>query len=392
AQVWRPLAPDVGPGAAPLTVFDPAFLAEAAAYRRPLYVAAAAAVAVRLGMLAAIALSPIGRRLVRRLVDAVGPDRPATAAAAVATGAVVAADLAVLPLALWAGYVHDGIFGLRTQGLGGWAYDWLVAHGPVWLAVAVGTAVGYRVARRIPRSWAPVGGLAVGVLGGLVVFVSPVVLEPLTYRFTPLPDGPVRTEVERVLATADARVEAVVVADASRRTTRQNAYISGLATSRRVVLYDTLVDQRRPDEVGVVVAHELAHDRHGDLPRMVALTVAGAVLTAYVLRWSLSRRIAAGRQATVTDPRGAAIVVLIIVVLTTVSAPVQSVISRRAEAAADVGSLQLGGDPDAFRRMHVALTRANLSEPRPPRLVTWWWGSHPPTMQRLALADWWDTR
>ena len=84
--------------------------------------------------------------------------------------------------------------------------------------------------------------------------------------------------------------------------------------------------------------------------------------------------------------------VLIIVVLTTVSAPVQSVISRRAEAAADVGSLQLGGDPDAFRRMHVALTRANLSEPRPPRLVTWWWGSHPPTMQRLALADWWDTR
>lgn len=390
AQILRPVAPDLGSAPDPSTAFDAAFLARAAAYQRPLYAALTAALLLRLGVALIVAATPWGRRLVDRIVDRVGDHRPARAATAVIVVTVIATDVVILPLAFWAGYVHDGRFGLRSQGLGGWAYDWIVLHVPVWLGVAVAALVGYWLVRRAPRLWAPLAGLGAGLAMGIVTFVSPVVLEPLSYRFEPLGEGPVRDEVERVLAAGDEEVDAILVADASRRSTRQNAYISGFGASERVVLFDTLVDERPPAEVGMVLAHELAHKQHGDVTRFVLLSVSAGVAAAYVLAAVVRRRSASGRQRTPADPRAAAVVLLVVVLLNVVAAPVQSLISRRAEAAADLRSLQLTDAPEVFADMQRGLTMTNLSEPRPPRIVTWWWGSHPPAMARLAMARWWE--
>ena len=83
-------------------------------------------------------------------------------------------------------------------------------------------------------------------------------------------------------------------------------------------------------------------------------------------------------------------VALTLVVLNIASLPVQSFVSRRAEAAADLGSLELTDDPGVFSTMQHGLTKANLNEPLPPSAVTWWWGSHPPAMARLEMARWWE--
>lgn len=390
AQIVRPLAPAVGPPADPASVFDTAFLDRAAAYQRRLYLALAAALLLRIAVATAVALTPWGRAAVGRVVDLVGESRPARGAAAVVTLTVVATDLVILPLAWWAGYVHDGNFGLRTQGLGGWFYDWLVLHVPVWLGVAAATLVGYWIVRRAPRLWAPVAGAVAGLAAGIIVFASPVVLEPLSYRFTPLEPGAVRTEVQRVLAAAGEDVDAILVADASRRSTRQNAYISGFGASERVVLFDTLIQQRTPVEVGLVLAHELAHKRNADLVRLVLLSVAGGLAATYALRVVVTRRTAAGKQRSPADPRAAAVVLLAVILLNVAATPVQSLVSRRAEEAADLGSLELTDAPDVFADMQIGLARANLGEPLPPRIVTWWWGSHPPTVARLAMARWWE--
>ena len=392
AQILRPVAPNLGSVPDPSGVFDAAFLARAAAYQRPLYLALTAALLLRLAVAVLLAATPWGRHLVDRIVDRVGDHRPARAAAVVITLAVIATDLVILPLSFWAGFVHDGRFGLRSQGLGGWAYDWAVLHVPVWLGVAVTVLVGYWIVRRAPRLWAPLAGLGAGLAMGVVTFVSPVVLEPLSYRFEPLGEGPVRDEVERVLAAGDERVAAILVADASRRSPRQNAYISGFGASERVVLFDTLVEQRPPAEVGMVLAHELAHKQNADVTRFVLLSISAGVAAAYVLAAVVGRRTAAGRQRGQADPRAAAVVLLVVVLLNIVAAPVQSLISRRAEAAADLGSLELTDAAAVFVRMQRGLAEANLAEPRPPAVMTWWRGSHPPAMARLAMARWWEER
>ena len=387
-QLVRPLAPDIGPALPAEQLFDAAYRARADAYRTPVELIGALALAVRVGVALLFAFTARGRRAVAAVVRRAG-GRPGRGAALAVLTMVVVTDVVLSPLAFWLGYVHDGAFGLRTQGFGGWLRDWVVAHAPVWAGVAVLAGVGFWLATRLPRTWPAVGGLVAGGLGLVVAFAGPLVLEPLEFNLVPLAGGPVRTEVERVLTAAGIRTGDILVADASRRTTRQNAYVSGLGRTRRIVLYDTLVQERTPAEVGVVLGHEIGHRRNGDLWREGLLGVSGSVLTAYAL-WALLRwRTRTGRQDTVGDPAAAGIVFAVVLVLVVASLPLQQLVSRRAEAAADVAALQITDAPDTMSRMQIALTRSNLGRPSPSTWVRILWASHPSPVQRLTLAARW---
>lgn len=392
AQFARPLAPDLGPPPPASAWFSEAYLARAAAYREPLYAVLLVALLIRILVPVLVALTPAGRALIHRIVARVGEHRPVRAATAAVLAVVVATDLLVLPLAFWAGFVHEGDWGFRTQGLGGWTYDWFVANLPVWIGVAVLVAGGYALARRFPRGWAPLAALGATVATAAVVLLAPLVLEPLSYRLTPLEPGPLRAEVERVVARSGERVERIVVADASRRSTKANAYVSGFGGTRRIVLYDTLIERQPPREVGVVLAHELGHHRNGDHWRGVLFSGAGAVVLVYAL-WGLATwRSRRGRQRGVTDPNAAAVVLAAVVALTVLSIPVQTLVSRRAEAAADLAALRITDDPEAYLDMNLGLARNNLANPRAPRWATLLLGTHPPTLARLGMGSWYAER
>lgn len=388
-QALRPLAPDLGPPPPATEWFDTTHLAQVEAYRQPLYAVALGAFLLRLAVPCAAALTATGRRVTDRVVARVGEHRPARAAAAVVLGVVVVTDLVVLPLTFWAGYVHEGAFGFRTQGLAGWAYDWLVAKAPAWLVVAVLVLGGYALARRLPRVWAPVAGLAAAALTVALVFAAPLVLQPLVFDTEPLPPGPLRAEVERIIGRSGADIERIVVADASRRTTKRNAFISGLGASRQVVLYDTLVESQPPDEVGVVLAHELGHARHADLLRGASAGAAGVVALAYLLAALVRRRTAAGHQRGLADPRAAGVVLAAVVLGNAVSVPLQNAASRRAEAAADLAALEITGAPETYLDLTAELARANLSDPLPPRWAQHLWSTHPPPSARLEMGRRW---
>lgn len=389
-QIVRPLAPDLGPAPPAAQWFDAAHLAQVRDYREPLYVAGLVVIALRLAVPCAVAFSPAGRRITDRIVGRIGSHRPARAAAAVVVAVVVTTDLVVLPLAFWATFVHEGAFGFRTHGLAGWTYDWAVGRVPAWLVVGVLTMAGYALARRITRGWAPIAGLAAAGLTAGLVFVAPVLLEPLVFTTEPLPAGPVRGELDRVLDRAGLQIDRILVADASRRTTKRNAYISGLGASRRVVLYDTLVGSQPPDEVGIVLAHEVGHAQHRDLLRGTAFAATGVIALMYLLRAFVGWRSAAGRQAGIADPRAAAVVLAFVVVVSAVSVPLQNLASRRAEAAADLAALRLTGAPATYLRLIDELARTNLSDPRPPRWATYLWSTHPAPSARLEMGRRWS--
>ena len=105
----------------------------------------------------------------------------------------------------------------------------------------------------------------------------PVLVEPLFNKFTPMPDGPLRSAILRLADREGVHVDEVLVADASRRTTTLNAYVSGLGGTRRVVVYDTLLAKAPPAEVKVVVAHELAHAKNHDVLLGTGLGALGSV-------------------------------------------------------------------------------------------------------------------
>jgi STE24 endopeptidase len=214
--------------------------------------------------------------------------------------------------------------------------------------------------------------------------VYPVVVEPLFNSFEPLPNGSLRSSILRLADREGVRVEDVLVADASRRTTTLNAYVSGFGSTRRVVVYDNLVEGLPEDQALSVVAHELAHARHGDVVVGSALGAAGALAGVGLL----ALLVGAGptRRRSMADPAVVPLVLALIAIGSLLASPVQNTISRQVETRADVDALRTTRDPEAFVAMQRQLALRSLADPTPPAWSQFWFGSHPTTLTRIAIA------
>jgi STE24 endopeptidase len=269
-------------------------------------------------------------------------------------------------------------FGLSHETWGAYDVDLVKGVGVDTVATAIVLLVLVGTARRWPRAWPAVAGL---LLAGLVMagsFVYPLLVEPLFNRFQPLPDGPLRAQILRLADQEGVHVDDVLVSDASRRTTTLNAYVSGFGASRRVVVYDNLVDDEKEPLVLSVVAHELAHAAHDDVLTGSLLGAAGALLGAGLLG------LLVGDAA---DPRRVPRILALVAVATLLASPIQNGISRRIETRADVDALRTTRDPAAFVELQKELARRSLADPAPPALAQFWFGSHPTTLERVALAE-----
>jgi STE24 endopeptidase len=334
-----------------------------------------ASLVVSLVVACVLGFSRIGARMVDRLR---GPWwwRVVVAVLAVA----VVGRLATLPFSIV--LRHRALeFGLTNQAWSAYAVDLAkgVAVNVVATSIALVVLVG--VARRWPRAWPAAAGLLLGALVMLGSFVYPLLVEPLFNHFEPLPDGPLRTQVLALADQEGVQVDDVLVADASRRTTTLNAYVSGFGSSRRVVVYDNLVEGRSKvddREVLSVVAHELGHARHDDVLTGSMLGAAGALLGVGLLGL-----VAGG----VADPRNVPRVLALVAIAALLASPVENGISRRIETRADVAALEATGDPEAFVELQKQLALTSLADPTPYAWSQFWFGSHPTTLQRIALAQ-----
>jgi STE24 endopeptidase len=301
--------------------------------------------------------------------------------AAVGAGIAIAASVAPLPLAAIARQRAIDV-GLVTQSWRGWAED-LVKSSAIEAVFAGVTGAGVvALTHRFPRGWwAPAAAGSV-VLGGGLAALAPVVLDPVFNDFAPLPDGTARRDVLALARAAGVKVGEVFSVDASRRTTAANAYVTGLGPTKRVVLFDTLLDRYDRDEVRGVVAHELSHVRHGDVPRGLAYTalVAGpAAFAVQRLSWALTP----GREGTAAALPGLALAAGIVTVPLGL---IGSRMSRAIERRADDYSLKLSGAPAAFVSFERKISLQNVADVRPPRLLSRLAATHPPTVERIGAA------
>ena len=278
--------------------------------------------------------------------------------------------------------------GLSNQAWGDWALDQVRGYGVAVVGTSIALLVLVGCARRWPRGWPAVaaGLSALLVLAGS--FLYPLLVEPVFNDFHRMPDGQLRTEILRLAGQEGVSVHDVLVADASRRTTTLNAYVSGFGSTRRVVVYDTLLDSQPEGEVLSVVAHELAHARHDDVVVGTVLGAFGAAVGVGLLGVLLASP-GLRRRAGVSgmgDPRAVALVLALLAVGTLVASPLQNGISRRIETRADVDALETTQDPESFIALQRALALRSLADPTPPALSQFWFGSHPTVLERVAVA------
>ena len=272
----------------------------------------------------------------------------------------------------------------RRHGLSRQGYvDWLVDPWPELLATvavaAVALAVSAALRLRLGPRWWLAGGPALAAVGAAVVLVQPLVE---ARRLEPLRDAALEREILALAAAVGVPTTAVVVEDASRRTTRVNAEVIGVGATRRVVLWDTLLDGRlTPEEVRFVAAHELAHVGRGHVPKGLAWFA----LLALPLAFAVAR--ATERHGGVAEPAAVPLAVLAVVALQLALLPVENALSRRYEAEADWVALRATGDPDAARGVFRRFARENLAQPLPPRWARVVLGSHPPLVERAAMAE-----
>lgn len=308
----------------------------------------------------------------------------ALAGAAVGTGVALAALLAVLPVSFVA-YLRSRDYGLSLQP----PLDWFADQLLVVLLLAVGTALLAGAAlvliRRLPRAWPPALAALVVMLACILQLLAPLLLEPLFADFKPLPAGAVRNDVRRVAALSGVDAGAIYVVDAASRTTAANAYVSGLGSTKRVVLYDTLLRDYTPSERRNVIAHEFGHAHYGDLRSGLlwfALVTAGSVYGVALLAQLLARR----RGVRLESPAGVAMLAAAAMLAMTVSQPAAAAYSRRVEARADAFALRVTGEPQAAIALERRITMQNLVRPMPPTFPSRLLGTHPAPVDRIGMA------
>jgi len=375
--------------ASPTGDFSAAEIARGQAYRSSVRPWSDAALVGGLAALAVLGLTPLGAWLVS------GAARPLGGAfwARIAVGGPVillVVALVRLPfqarvesLAAEVGLSTRGIDGLLADLARSWAVQSLLAVG------ALGTL--FVLARWLPRWWWAVASVGAAVLVAVVSYAYPVVVEPLFNDFEPMAAGPLRDDLLALAERDGVAVGDVLVADASRRSTALNAYVSGFGGTRRIVVYDTLLAEAPPEQVRAIVAHELGHADAADVPLgtlLAAVAAAAATLgVALVLTWPAALRRAGAESA--ADPRAAALALATVSLLVVLATPAESAISRSIESRADRHALDLTEDPDAFVAVQRRFALANLADLDPPAVRQWFFGTHPTAPERIAAArDW----
>jgi len=293
--------------------------------------------------------------------------------------------LVTLPLHWLGGYWLPRRFGLLHQPFRRWLWDAVKAGLIGGMLGLLAVLIIYALLRVTPWWW--LWGAAIFLAGyALLALVAPIWLVPLFYRLTPLPDGLLLTRLLALARRVGVPVTGVFVVDQSRKSRTANAAVTGLGRTRRILLFDTLLDEFTPEEVEAVLAHEMAHQLHGDIRRGLLVQGALTLVTFWIadlaLRWGVGWLGLDGPA----DIAGLPLFGLILMLVSLAALPVANGWSRRVEWQADRFALRTIPDPRAFIRSMERLATLNLAEREPHRLEELFLYSHPAIERRIAHA------
>ncbi len=296
-----------------------------------------------------------------------------------------------LPLGYYSGFVLPHRFGQSNQTFKDWLIDQLKG-------LAVGAPLGLILLELLYLALRATGDLWwLWAAGGMLVFtvilsnLAPVLIAPLFNKYVPLGDEH-KDLADRLLELAkraDTKVRGVFKFDMSRQTKAANAALTGIGNTRRIVLGDTLINEFSTDEIETVLAHELGHHVHRDIPILITFGTLSTTLSLFIaslaLKWAIDYFGFNGPADVAAFPA----LGLIFGAYGLITMPLDNAVSRWRESMADDYALQSTGKTEAFASAFTRLANQNLGDVDPEKWVVWMFYSHPPLGERIAKANRW---
>ncbi|MGI6604566.1 MAG: M48 family metallopeptidase [bacterium] len=354
---------------------------EYARVRRLLYIASFVIQAL---ILTWLVFSPAGDRLGRAITRLTG-DSYLVSTVLFFLALWLLLRLVMLPFSLYSSYYLEHLWGFSTQSLVGWWSDYLKSAALDVMLSGLGVVLLFWALGRWPRSWWFAAGSFLGVWLVIANYLWPVVVAPLFNRFEPVTDPAVVAMVERLAEKADLEIDQVLVMDASARTTKANAYFSGLGNTKRIVLYDTLLQNYPPDEVETVVAHEMAHWKLGHIARGTLYGILANFVLWFILFLVLRSSLGFSRGS--YPPHTWAVLMLFFLLIGFVTNPIVNGFSRIMEREADAMAFEITSDYTSHVRLQVNLAKRDLADVSPPAFIEWFAYTHPSTMHRIRAFE-----
>ena len=296
-------------------------------------------------------------------------------------------EIITSPLAFYSGYRLPHHYGLSTMSLQSWLSDRLKG---LVLGIVLETFVVelvYLLLATQPQLWWLWVSLILLFFTVVMANLAPVLILPLFYKLRPLPEGDL---TQRLLALADrahTRVRGVFTMELSSKTTAANAALMGLGNTRRIVLGDTMLDRYTPDEIEVVLAHELGHHVHHDIWKLIlsqsVLTLVGLYLLNLVLHWAVDTQY---YYPALADVATIPLVLVLTALFGLLIMPLSNGLSRAIEYQADEYALEATKLVAAFTSAMTRLADQNLADIEPSPIVEFLFHDHPSIGKRLQHA------
>ncbi len=294
----------------------------------------------------------------------------------------------ISPLSYYSGFVLPHRYSLSTMTFGGWLSDQLKGFtlGLVFEVVVVELI--YLLLATQPLLWWLWVALILLFFSVMMANLAPVLLLPLFYKFSPLPDGDLKQRLVALAERAQTRIQGVFTMHMSSKTTAANAALMGLGNTRRIVLGDTMVDRYTPDEIEVVLAHELGHHVHHDIWKLIVsqsfFTLVGLYLFNVCLHWTVGHL---DRYHGLADPATLPLLFVLTGVFGFIITPLTNGYSRAIEYQADEYALQATHMVGPFKSAMTRLANQNLAEIAPSPIVEFLFYDHPSIGKRLMHAE-----
>ncbi len=301
---------------------------------------------------------------------------------------IIVYQLATLPLSYYGGFVLSHRYGLSVMVLKQWLGDLLKGFALNLVLEALMITLIYALLAYQPQWWWLWVALVLLFFSVIMANLAPVLILPLFYKFTPLPEGELTQRLLALAARANTKVKGVFSMQMSNKTTATNAALMGLGNTRRVVLGDTMTNNYTPDEIEVVLAHELGHHVHADIWKLLisqsVLTLCGLFVANLVLHWVVDTL---HFYRALTDPATLPFLFLLIGLYSLIVMPLGNMYSRSMEYQADEYALQSTQKIEAFKSVMTRLANQNLTEVEPSPIVEFLFHSHPSINKRLKHAE-----
>jgi STE24 endopeptidase len=293
----------------------------------------------------------------------------------------------LMPITYYQGFILPRRFGLSHQKLGAWLKDRAKASALGFaLSVAVVILV-YWLLDHLPDMWWLWAGIFLFLLSLLLTRLTPTLLLPIFFKLEPLGDIKLKKRLMKLAKRAQAQIVGVFTINLSSKGTTANAMLAGLGRTRSIILTDTLLQKYTSDEIEVILAHELGHHIHKDIPKLIAVQAAMILLGLYLSNLVLRASLIPFGFIGIADIAAFPLLLLSIAAFGLIIKPLTNGYSRYVEASADKAAMELTANPQAFVAAITRLTNQNLSVANPSPWEELLFYDHPPYTKRVSLAN-----